>query len=78
MNKHHSVAISHVARKLVGIIYAVCARGQSYDPSKICAQPHLTPYSLSSELNLLDNLEVLEARASATSMVSAIEMQHAN
>jgi hypothetical protein len=33
------VAISHVARKLVGIIYAVCARGQSYDPSKICAQP---------------------------------------
>jgi transposase len=39
MNKHHGVAISHVARKLVGIIYAVCARGQSYDPSKICAQP---------------------------------------
>lgn len=39
MNKHHAVAISHVARKLVGIIYAVCARGQSYDPSKICAQP---------------------------------------
>ena len=38
-NKHHGVAISHVARKLVGIIYAVCARGQSYDPSKICAQP---------------------------------------
>lgn len=39
MNKHHGVAISHVARKLVGTIYAVCARGQSYDPSKICAQP---------------------------------------
>jgi transposase len=39
MNKHHGVAISHVARKLVGIIYAVCARGQSYDPTKICAQP---------------------------------------
>jgi transposase len=39
MNKHHRVAISHVARKLVGIIYAVCARGQSYDPAKICAQP---------------------------------------
>jgi transposase len=39
MNKHHAVAISHVARKLVAIIYAVCARGQSYDPSKICAQP---------------------------------------
>jgi transposase len=38
MNKHHAVAISHVARKLVAIIYAVCARGQSYDPSKICAQ----------------------------------------
>lgn len=38
-NKHHGVAISHVAPKLVGIIYAVCARGQSYDPSKICAQP---------------------------------------
>ena len=37
MNKHHSVAISHVARKLVGIIYAVCARGRSYDPTKICA-----------------------------------------
>jgi transposase len=39
MNKHHAVAISQVARKLVAIIYAVCARGQSYDPSKICAQP---------------------------------------
>jgi len=39
MNKHHGVAISHVARKLLGIIYAVCARGQSYDPAKICAQP---------------------------------------
>ncbi len=39
MNKHHGVAISHVARKLLGIIYAVCARRQSYDPSKICAQP---------------------------------------
>ena len=39
MNKHHGVAISHVARKLVGIIYAVCVRGQSYDPTKICAQP---------------------------------------
>jgi transposase len=37
MNKHHGVAISHVARKLVGIIYAVCARGRSYDPTKICA-----------------------------------------
>jgi transposase len=37
MNKHHGVAISHVARKLLAIIYAVCARGQSYDPSKICA-----------------------------------------
>jgi transposase len=39
MNKHHSVAISHVARKLLAIIYAVCARGQTYDPTKICAQP---------------------------------------
>ena len=39
MNKHHGVAISHVARTLVGIIYTVCARGQSYDPTKICAQP---------------------------------------
>jgi transposase len=39
MNKHHGVAISHVARKLLGIIYAVCARGQSYDPAKICPQP---------------------------------------
>jgi transposase len=38
-NKHHGVAISHVARKLLGIIYAVCARGQSYDSTKICAQP---------------------------------------
>jgi transposase len=38
MNKHHGVAISHVARKLLGIIYAVCARGRSYDPTKICAQ----------------------------------------
>jgi transposase len=36
---HHSVAISHVARKLLGIIYAVCVRGQSFDPSKICAHP---------------------------------------
>jgi transposase len=34
MNKHHGVAISHVARKLLGIIYAVCARDQSYDPTK--------------------------------------------
>jgi hypothetical protein len=33
LHKHHSVAISHVARKLLAIIYAVCARGQSYDPS---------------------------------------------
>jgi hypothetical protein len=39
LHKHHSVAISHVARKLLAIIYAVCARGQSYDPTKICAQP---------------------------------------
>jgi transposase len=39
MNKHHSVAISHVARKLLGSIYAVCARGQSFDPTKICPQP---------------------------------------
>ena len=38
MKEHHAVAISHVARKLLGIIYAVCARGQSYDPAKICAQ----------------------------------------
>jgi hypothetical protein len=77
MNKHHSVAISHVARKLVGIIYAVCPR-PILRPLKNMRSAHLTPYSLSSELNLLDNLEVLEARASATSMVSAIEMQHAN
>jgi transposase len=39
MNKHHSVAISQVARKLLVIIYAVCAHGQSFDPTKICAQP---------------------------------------
>jgi transposase len=39
MNKHHGVAISHVVRKLLAIIYAVCARGQSYDPTKICASP---------------------------------------
>jgi transposase len=39
MNKHHSVAISHVARKLLAIIYVVCARGQSFDPAKICPQP---------------------------------------
>ena len=39
MNQHHGVAISHVARKLLGIIYAVCARGQSYDPTKISSSP---------------------------------------
>jgi transposase len=39
LHKHHSVAISHVARKLLAIIYAVCTRGQSFDPSKICAHP---------------------------------------
>jgi transposase len=39
MHKHHSVAISHVARKLLAIIYAVCACGQAFDPTKICAQP---------------------------------------
>jgi len=39
MNKHHRVAISHVARKLLAIIYVVCARGQSFDPAKICPQP---------------------------------------
>jgi transposase len=39
LHKHHSVAISHVARKLLAIIYAVCARGQAFDPTKICAQP---------------------------------------
>jgi transposase len=38
MPKHHGVAVSHVARKLLAIIYAACARGQSYDPTKICAQ----------------------------------------
>jgi hypothetical protein len=45
-NKHHGVAISHVARKLVGIIYAVCARSQSYDPANM-RLTRLTPYSLS-------------------------------
>jgi hypothetical protein len=39
MNRHHDVAISHVARELIAIIYAVCARGRSSDPAKICAQP---------------------------------------
>jgi hypothetical protein len=39
LHKHHSVAISHVARKLLAIIYAVCARGQAFDPTKICPQP---------------------------------------
>jgi hypothetical protein len=43
MNIDHGVAISHVARKLVGIIYAVSARCQAYDPAKICAQPALLP-----------------------------------
>lgn len=39
LHKHHSIAISHVARKLLAIIYAVCARGQSFDPAKICPHP---------------------------------------
>lgn len=34
--KHHSVAISHVARKLVEIIYAVCKSNQPFDPTKLC------------------------------------------
>jgi transposase len=39
MHKHHSVAISHVARKLLAIFYADCACGQAFKPTKICAQP---------------------------------------
>jgi transposase len=34
--KHHHIAISHVARKLVEIIYAVCKSNQPFDPSKLC------------------------------------------
>src|SRR5262249_1383633 len=42
-----SVAISHVARKLLAIVYAACARGQSFDPTKYVLS-ELTPYCLSS------------------------------
>lgn len=34
--KHHTTAVSHVARKLVEIIYAVCKSNQPFDPSKLC------------------------------------------
>ena len=34
--KHHRIAISHVARKLVEIIYAVCKSKQPFDPVKLC------------------------------------------
>jgi transposase len=34
--KHHSTAISHVARKLVEIIYAVCKSNQPFDPARLC------------------------------------------
>jgi len=38
--KHHSTAISHVARKLVEIIYAVCKSNQPFDPAKLCPPAH--------------------------------------
>jgi transposase len=34
--KHHTTAVSHVARKLVEIIYAVCKSNQPFDPAKLC------------------------------------------
>ena len=34
--KHHATAISHVARKLVEVIYAVCKSNQPFDPAKLC------------------------------------------
>jgi transposase len=36
LHKHHSVAISHLTRKLLAITYAVCAYGQAFDPTKTC------------------------------------------
>ena len=35
--KHHRIAISHVARKLVQIIWATCRNGKAFDPDEICA-----------------------------------------
>ena len=35
--KNHRVAISHVARKLVQIIWATCRNGKTFDPDKISA-----------------------------------------
>lgn len=37
--KHHNVAISHVARKLVQIIWATCHNKQPFDQAKICPNP---------------------------------------
>ena len=34
MHKHHNVAISHVARKLLAIIYSICVRGKFLTPQK--------------------------------------------
>lgn len=36
--KHHATAISHVARKLVEILYAVCKSNLPFDPSRLCTQ----------------------------------------
>lgn len=35
--KNHRIAISHVARKIVQIIWATCRNGETFDKGKICA-----------------------------------------
>lgn len=35
--KHHNVAVSHVARKIVQIVWATCRNNQPFDPTKICS-----------------------------------------
>ena len=34
--KNHRIAISHVARKIVQIIWATCRNGKAFDPDEIC------------------------------------------
>lgn len=34
--KNHRVAVSHVARKLVQIIWATCRNNKTFDPTKVC------------------------------------------
>lgn len=37
--KNHRVAVSHVARKLVQLIWATCRNNAPFDPEKICPSP---------------------------------------